>query len=63
MNQEMREERTCQIQDSVDASIHLFDVYVEKQESVLITNDKNDTGNTMTNRMTITRKHKWEEKQ
>ena len=37
--------------------------YIEKQEEGLITTIRNDTDNTMDNRMTITRKQKWEEKQ
>ena len=47
------------IADSVDASIRLED-YIEKHEGGLITAIRNDT---MDNRMTITRKQKWEEKQ
>ena len=50
------------IEDSVDASIQLED-HIEKHEEVLITAIRNDTDNTKTNRMTITRKQKWEEKQ
>ena len=49
------------IDDSVDASIRLED-YIEKHGG-LITAIRNDTDNTMDNRMTITRKQKWEEKQ
>ena len=43
------------IEDSADASIHWLEVYIEKHEGGLITVIKNDTDNTMTNRMTITR--------
>ena len=51
------------IEDSVDASIQRLEGYIEKHEGGPITAIKNDTDNTMTNRMTITRKQKWEEKQ
>ena len=37
--------------------------YIEKHEGGLITATRNDTDNTKTNRMTITKKQKWEEKQ
>ena len=50
-------------EDSVDASIKWLEDYIEKHEGGLITAIKNNTDNTMTNRMTITRKQKWEEKQ
>ena len=50
------------IEDSVDTLIQLED-YIEKHEGGLITAIRNDTDNTMDNRMTITRKQKWEEKQ
>ena len=46
------------IEDNVDASIQRL----EDNERRLITVTRNDTGNTKTNRMTITRKQKWEEK-
>ena len=51
------------IEDNVDASIRRLEDYVEKHERGLITAIRNDTGNTMDNRMTITRKQKWEGKQ
>ena len=51
------------IEDSIDASIQRLEDYIEKHEGGLITAIKNDTDNTMTNRMTITRKQKWEGKQ
>ena len=51
------------IEDSVDASIQQLEDYIEKHEGGLITTIRNDTDNTMDNRMTITRKQKWEEKQ
>ena len=50
------------IEDSVDASIQRLEDYIEKHEGGLITTIRNDTDNTMDNRMT-TRKQKWEEKQ
>ena len=49
------------IEDSVDASIQRLDDCIEKYGGQ-ITAIKNDTDNTMTKRMTITRKQKWEEK-
>ena len=51
------------IEDSADGSIQRLKDYIEKHEGGLITAIKNDTDNMMTNRMTITRKQKWEEKQ
>ena len=51
------------IEDSVDASIQLLGDYIEKHGEGLITVIRNDTDNTKTNRMTITRKQKWEVKQ
>ena len=50
------------IEDSVDASIQHLEDYIEKHEGGLITATRNDTDNMKTNRMTITRKQKWEEK-
>ena len=50
-------------EDSVDASIQRLEDYIEKHKGGLITAIKNNTDNTMTNRITITRKQKWEEKQ
>ena len=50
-------------EDSVDASIQRLEDYIGKHEEGLITAFKNDTDNTVTNGMTITRKQKWEEKQ
>ena len=47
----------------VDASIQWFEDYVEKHEEALITATRNDTNYTMDNKITITRKQKWEEKQ
>ena len=55
--------KVASIEDSVDASIQWLEDYTEKHNEGLITNIKNDTDNMMTNRMTITRKQKLEEKQ
>ena len=51
------------IEDSVDASIQQLEDYIQKHDGGLITATRNDTDNTMNNRMTITRKQKWERKQ
>ena len=51
------------IEDSVDASMQRFEDYIEKHERGLITTIRNDTDNTIDDRMTTTRKQKWEEKQ
>ena len=51
------------IEDSVDASIQRLEDYIQKHEGGFITATRNDTDNTMDNRMTITRKQKWEGKQ
>ena len=48
---------------NIDASIRRLEDYIEKHEGGLITIIRNDTDNTMDNRMTITRIQKWEEKQ
>ena len=48
--------------DHVDASIQRLKDYIEKYEG-LITAIRTDTDNTKANRMAITRKQKWEEKQ
>ena len=50
-------------EDSVDASIQRLEDYIQKHEGGLITATRNDTDKTMDNRMTITRKQKWEVKQ
>ena len=50
------------IKDSVDASIQPLEDYIQKHEGGLITATRNDSENTMNNRMTITRKQKWERK-
>ena len=51
------------IEDNVDALIRRLEDYIEKHEGGLITAIRSDTDNTMDNRMTITRKQKWERKQ
>ena len=51
------------IEDSVDAPIQQLKDYREKHKGGLITAIRNDSDNMMDNRMTITRKQKWEEKQ
>ena len=51
------------IEDSVDASIQRLEDYIQKHNGGLITAIRKDTENTMDNRMTITRKQKWEGKQ
>ena len=51
------------IKDSVDASIQRLEDYIEKHEERLISAIRNDTDDTMYNRMTITRTQPWEEKQ
>ena len=51
------------IEDSIDALMQQLEDYIEKHEGRLITANRNETDNTMNNRMTISRKQKWEEKQ
>ena len=51
------------IEDSVDTSIYRFENYIQKHEGGLITATRHETENTMNNRMTVTRKQKWEGKQ
>ena len=51
------------IEDSVDTSIQRLKDYIEKHEQGLITAIRNNADNTKDNRMTKTRKHKWEGKQ
>ncbi len=50
-------------EDSVDASIHRLEDYTGKHKRGLITAIRNNTDNTRDNRITITRKQKWKEKQ
>ena len=47
------------IEDIVDASIQRLEDYIEKHERGLITDIRSDTGNTINDRMTTTRKQKW----
>ena len=58
-----RKRTLASIEDSVDTSIQRPEDYIQKQEGGLITATRIDTENTMNNRMTITRKQKWEGKQ
>ena len=51
------------IEDSVDASIQRLEDYIQKHDGGLITAIRKYTDNTMENKMTITRKQKWEGKQ
>ena len=51
------------IDDSVDASIQRLEDYIEKHERGLITAIRNDTDNTIDDRMTTTRKQKWKKNQ
>ena len=51
------------IEDTVDTSIQWLEDYIEKHEWRLITTIRNNTDNTIDERMTTTRKQKWEEKQ
>ena len=51
------------IEDTVETSIQLLEDYIEKHERGLITTIRNDTDNTINERMTTTRKQKWEGKQ
>ena len=44
------------IEDSVDASIQRLEDYIERHERGLITAIRNDTDNTINDRMTTTRK-------
>ena len=53
---------TC-IKDSVDTSIQRLEDNKGKHERGLITAIRNNSYHTMTNRMTLIRKQKWEEKQ
>ena len=51
------------IEDTVDASIQRLEDYIEKYERGLITAIRVDMDNTINERMTTTRKLKWEGKQ
>ena len=52
--------RLVSIEDSVEASIQRLEEYTEKHERGLITASRNDTDNTIDDRMTTTWKQKWE---
>ena len=54
--------KLASIEDSVDESIRLED-YKDNHEGRQITATRIDTNKTMDNRLTITKKQKWEEKQ
>ena len=51
------------IKDSVDTSIQQLEDYIEKHEGGLITAIRNNTDNTIDNKMTKTMKEKWKKKQ
>ena len=51
------------IEDSIETSIQRLEDYIEKHERGLFTNFRNDMDNTIDERMTTTRKQKWEGKQ
>ena len=51
------------IEDSIDASIQQLEIYIVKHERGLIAVIRNDTDNTIGDRMTTTKKQKWEKKQ
>ena len=51
------------IEDSIDASIQRLDDYIEKHKRGLFTAIRNDTDNMIDDRMTTTKKRKWEKKQ
>ena len=51
------------IEDSADVSIQRLKDKIQKHDRGLITAIRNDNDNTMGNRMTISRKQKWEGKQ
>ena len=57
-----RERTLVSIEDSVDASMQRLEVYIEKHEGLIIA-IRIDIDNMINNRMTITRKQKWEVKQ
>ena len=50
-------------EDSVDVSIQRLEDYIEKHGGKQIAATRNNCNDTRTNRTTITRKQKWEEKQ
>ena len=60
---EKKEEEDVSREDTVDASIQRLEDYIEKHERGLITTIRNDADNTIHERVTTTRKQKWEGKQ
>ena len=52
--------RLASIEDSVDRSIQQLEDYIENHERGLTTAIRNDTDKTIDDRMTRTRKQKWE---
>ena len=54
--------RLASIENSIDASKQRLEDYIEKHERGLITAIRNDTDNTINDRMTTTWKQKWEKK-
>ena len=63
MYQEKGRKRTCQLWRQHWCIDTMTRNYIEKHEGGLIIAVRNDTDNMMDNRMTLTRKQKWEEKQ
>ena len=55
--------RLASIEDTVDVSIQRLEDYIEKHERGLITTIRVDTDNSINERMTTTKKQKWEGKQ
>ena len=55
--------RGLTIENNVNASIQRLEDYIGKHRGGLFTAIRNNTDNTMDNRMTISSKRKWEEKQ
>ena len=55
--------KLASIEDSVDISIQRLEDYIEKHDGELITAIRSNADNTIDNRMTKTRKQKWEGKQ
>ena len=64
MHQEKRkEEDSTASKTAFTASIQRLEDYIEKHERGLITAIRNDTDNTINDRITTTTKQKWEKKQ
>ena len=55
--------RLDKIEDNADASIRRQAVYIKKSLEKVITAASNSTDNMRTNRIKLTKKQKWEEKQ